>query len=243
MASSSGSPSTVEVPHLSAAPPSRLPLKGEDLGATCEICNVYLRRTTDLPRHMLLHSKDKESLMFRCPVEGCGHSTLQKSNLATHIRTHTRAKPHKCPETFPDGQKCDFSTADPSSLHRHRKRKHGYTPRQKAIPTQTHRFVHTFAGLPPETQAVDVPESSKAQEGSLVADHAERMSDCDSEESYDIVGAVDGIPASAEDDIDGEGEPEEDTEPVLMSLPSSTHGNTSVERPGPPPFCTVPAPS
>lgn len=41
----------------------------------------------------------------------------------------TRSKPHKCPEYFPSGQKCDFATADPSSLHRHRKRKHGYKPR------------------------------------------------------------------------------------------------------------------
>ncbi|KAJ7470354.1 hypothetical protein FB451DRAFT_335024 [Mycena latifolia] len=106
-------------------------------GATCDHCGVYLRRNNDLPRHMVLHAKNKEEFMYSCPVEGCTHQTLQKSNLATHIRTHTRAKPHKCPEYFPNGQKCDFATADPSSLHRHRKRKHGYKSKSFAATSST----------------------------------------------------------------------------------------------------------
>ncbi|KAJ6488661.1 hypothetical protein C8R47DRAFT_1215873 [Mycena vitilis] len=97
-------------------------------GTTCEHCGASVKRPNDLPRHMLLHATNKEEFMFTCPVEGCGHSTLQKSNLNTHIRTHTRAKPYKCPEYYPNGQKCLFATADPSSLHRHRKRKHGFKP-------------------------------------------------------------------------------------------------------------------
>ncbi|KAJ7702392.1 hypothetical protein B0H17DRAFT_1194879 [Mycena rosella] len=106
------------------------PAKSESAtGAQCEFCGARMKRNNDLPRHMVLHAKNKEEFMYSCPVEGCTHQTLQKSNLATHIRTHTRAKPHKCPEYFPNGQKCDFATADPSSLHRHRKRKHGYKPR------------------------------------------------------------------------------------------------------------------
>ncbi|KAJ7771785.1 hypothetical protein B0H16DRAFT_195854 [Mycena metata] len=97
--------------------------------ATCDQCGASMRRVADLPRHMLLHAKNKEEFMFTCPVVGCTHQTLQRSNLDTHIRTHTRAKPHKCPEYLSNGQKCLFATADPSSLHRHRKRKHGYQPR------------------------------------------------------------------------------------------------------------------
>lgn len=64
-------------------------------------------RPFDLPRHMLIHAKDKEDLwvfgpypilktplkvssaytsMFQCPFPEYGHKTLQKSNLETHIR-------------------------------------------------------------------------------------------------------------------------------------------------------------
>ncbi|KAJ7168120.1 hypothetical protein C8R43DRAFT_136776 [Mycena crocata] len=117
----------------SSSQPSPSPSSGN--GASCEHCGASMRRNTDLPRHMLLHAKNKEEFMFTCPVEGCTHATLQKSNLATHIRTHTRAKPHKCPEYYSNGQKCDFATADPSSLHRHRKRKHDYQPRSSTTTT------------------------------------------------------------------------------------------------------------
>ncbi|KAJ7756821.1 hypothetical protein DFH07DRAFT_473597 [Mycena maculata] len=108
---------------------STVPSKTGGGSATCDQCGASMKRVSDLPRHMLLHAKNKDEHMYACPVEGCTHATLQKSNLATHIRTHTRAKPHKCPEYFPNGQKCNFATADPSSLHRHRKRKHGLKPR------------------------------------------------------------------------------------------------------------------
>ncbi|KAJ6630334.1 hypothetical protein B0H10DRAFT_2208004 [Mycena sp. CBHHK59/15] len=144
------------------------PKSEPDNGATCSVCGAYLRRNTDLPRHMLIHAKNKESLMFTCPMDGCGHQTLQKSNLATHIRTHTRAKPHKCPESFPDGQKCDFTTADPSSLHRHRKRKHGYRPRNKIAPSGP--YVPRASGSRLRGQSV---ESSAA-------------SSCESEESFGL---------------------------------------------------------
>ncbi|KAK7023880.1 hypothetical protein R3P38DRAFT_2954687 [Favolaschia claudopus] len=96
---------------------------------TCSYCGRTVKRPTDLPRHELLHAPNKNEFMYACPVEGCHHQTLQKSNLSTHIRTHTRTQPFLCPEYYTDGQKCTFKTADPSSLHRHRKRKHGYRPR------------------------------------------------------------------------------------------------------------------
>ncbi|KAJ7490976.1 hypothetical protein FB451DRAFT_1514195 [Mycena latifolia] len=217
-----------------------LPQKGEpDNGATCAICGAYLRRNTDLPRHMLTHSKDKHSLMFTCPMDGCGHQTLQKSNLATHIRTHTRAKPHKCPEVLPSGQPCDFSTADPSSLHRHRKRKHGYTPRPKPAP---------YARAGPYAR-VRVPRA-----GSDADAEGDAVSECESEESFGLRAAGGsgarvraervGDPeanadadadADAEGDADADGEPDPEMELVLeMPVPSHIE-NVSSERTAPPP--------
>ncbi|KAJ7236725.1 hypothetical protein B0H12DRAFT_124002 [Mycena haematopus] len=99
---------------------------------TCEHCGVTVKRPTDLPRHLLLHAANKEEFMYTCPIDGCSHQTLQRSNLNTHIRTHTRTRPYECPEYSAKGQKCLFTTADPSSLHRHRKRKHGYKARSAA---------------------------------------------------------------------------------------------------------------
>ncbi|KAJ7119074.1 hypothetical protein C8R44DRAFT_188486 [Mycena epipterygia] len=204
-----------------------LPQKGEtDTGATCAICGAYLRRNTDLPRHMLTHSKDKQSLMFTCPMDGCGHQTLQKSNLATHIRTHTRAKPHKCPEYFSNGQKCDFSTADPSSLHRHRKRKHGYTPRPK----------------PPDP--VRSYSRYLSRRGSDVDAEGDPASECESEESFGLrpEGSRSRRRAEAEADaegeaerdeeLDAEGEPDPELE-MMMDLPHIE--NVSAERTEPPP--------
>ncbi|KAJ7765697.1 hypothetical protein B0H16DRAFT_1524043 [Mycena metata] len=217
--------------------PLPLPLKGEDNGGTCMICGLSLRRNTDLPRHMLIHANNKESLMFRCPMEGCNHQTLQKSNLATHIRTHTRAKPHKCPEYLGNGQKCDFSTADPSSLHRHRKRKHGYGPVRP-------RFV-----LPrPYPPIVYVPRFADDEAAGEIDADGELVSECESEEPFGPRGETSRVPESGppaadgtagaragvdavadadvdvdaegeDDDVDGEGEPENETEPVLLAAP------------------------
>ncbi|KAF9257297.1 hypothetical protein L218DRAFT_1006306 [Marasmius fiardii PR-910] len=100
----------------------------------CTICNVIISNKTDMPRHMKIHSENRDKLMHRCPYPGCKFENLQKSNVETHIRTHTKAKTERCPD-------CDFSTVDPGSLTRHRKRIHGYVPktrrsRQPAPPKQ-----------------------------------------------------------------------------------------------------------
>ncbi|KAK7053738.1 transcriptional repressor CTCF-like protein [Favolaschia claudopus] len=89
---------------------------------TCATCGIILARSSDLPRHMLTHAKNKEDLMYGCPFPECGHKTLQKSNLETHIRIHTNIRPLECPAILPDGSRCTFTTSDPSSLHRHKKR-------------------------------------------------------------------------------------------------------------------------
>ncbi|KAJ7476852.1 hypothetical protein B0H11DRAFT_1302440 [Mycena galericulata] len=54
--------------------------------ATCSTCGATVKRSSDLPRHMLTHAKNKEEFMFQCPFPECAHKTLQRSNLETHIR-------------------------------------------------------------------------------------------------------------------------------------------------------------
>ncbi|KAG7090294.1 hypothetical protein E1B28_011891 [Marasmius oreades] len=90
----------------------------------CTICNVIISNKTDMPRHMKIHSENRDKLMHRCPYPDCKFENLQKSNVETHIRTHTKAKTERCPD-------CDFSTVDPGSLTRHRKRIHGYIPKTR----------------------------------------------------------------------------------------------------------------
>ncbi|KAJ7445785.1 hypothetical protein B0H11DRAFT_402208 [Mycena galericulata] len=162
-------------PPTSSAMARSTPQKTESgSSATCEHCGASMKRISDLRRHMLIHAKNKEEFMYTCPVEGCSHATLQKSNLATHIRTHTRAKPHKCPEYLPNGQKCDFATADPSSLHRHRKRKHGYQPRLSTATSSTmpsgsgtrDKSVDCWNSFESEESFGLRPESADADQGS-----------------------------------------------------------------------------
>ncbi|GLB41246.1 putative zinc finger, C2H2 type [Lyophyllum shimeji] len=88
----------------------------------CEVCGAVIRYKADVPRHRRLHLTDKTAMMYKCPFDGCQYRNLQKSNLNNHISTHTGEKPHACPD-------CEFRTADPGSLTRHRKRTHGYVPK------------------------------------------------------------------------------------------------------------------
>ncbi|KIK39073.1 hypothetical protein CY34DRAFT_89894 [Suillus luteus UH-Slu-Lm8-n1] len=56
----------------------------------CSICHTVISRKADFPRHMLTHASNKEELYLPCPIPGCCHRTLQKSNLQTHIAGHTK---------------------------------------------------------------------------------------------------------------------------------------------------------
>ncbi|KAJ4000326.1 hypothetical protein F5050DRAFT_562950 [Lentinula boryana] len=90
--------------------------------AVCDLCGTKVARKGDLPRHMRSHlsAEEKFSKSYACPYDGCTYRSLQKGNVDTHIRTHTKEK-IKCPT-------CDFETPDPGSLTRHRKRRHEYVP-------------------------------------------------------------------------------------------------------------------
>ncbi|KAE9406927.1 hypothetical protein BT96DRAFT_915075 [Gymnopus androsaceus JB14] len=95
-----------------------------NMAATCPACGAVVSNRTDLPRHMRIHSNDKQKFMHRCPYPNCNFENLQRSNVETHIRTHTKNKTNNCPD-------CDFITADPGSLTRHRKRLHAYVPQMR----------------------------------------------------------------------------------------------------------------
>ncbi|KAG1775362.1 hypothetical protein EV702DRAFT_440176 [Suillus placidus] len=64
--------------------------------------------------------------MHACPFPNCDYKTLQKSNVQTHIRTHTRERSKTCPHPG-----CAFATTDPASLTRHRKHLHSYEPKAR----------------------------------------------------------------------------------------------------------------
>ncbi|KAG1727466.1 uncharacterized protein EDB91DRAFT_1163899, partial [Suillus paluster] len=90
----------------------------------CPVCHKTVSRKADLPRHMRTHDENKEALMHACPFPDCDYKTLQKSNVQTHIRTHTRECSKRCPHPG-----CAFATTDPGTLTRHRKQSHGYEPK------------------------------------------------------------------------------------------------------------------
>ncbi|KAG0698648.1 hypothetical protein DFH29DRAFT_1017797 [Suillus ampliporus] len=90
----------------------------------CPVCHKTIGRKADLPRHMCTHDGNKEALMHACPFPNCDYKTLQKSNMQTHIRTHTRERSKTCPHP-----RCEFATTDLGSLTRHRKQLHGYEPK------------------------------------------------------------------------------------------------------------------
>ncbi|KAG2142962.1 hypothetical protein DEU56DRAFT_939104 [Suillus clintonianus] len=95
----------------------------------CPVCTKFISRKEDLPRHLKTHAANKEDLMHTCTHPGCKYKTLQKSNLQTHQRTHTRNRSQTCPEPG-----CQFSSTDPGSLTRHRKKLHKYEPKARHNP-------------------------------------------------------------------------------------------------------------
>ncbi|EAU86731.2 hypothetical protein CC1G_06492 [Coprinopsis cinerea okayama7 len=117
-------------------PPVRKDSRTVDSGAgassnrECPHCPKVFRRASDISRHLRTH--DSKARRFYCDWAGCTYSAVQKSNLDTHRAKHTGEKKYVCK----DDPKCTFRTADPASLSRHRRYKHGYVPKVRRKPTK-----------------------------------------------------------------------------------------------------------
>ncbi|KAJ7057496.1 hypothetical protein C8F01DRAFT_1307899 [Mycena amicta] len=99
-------------------------------------CSYTCPRKQDVKRHHKTHlaAAEKGKLSIACTWPGCTKKFLQKGNADTHMRVHTHERNQICPE---DG--CDYTNTDPSSLIRHRRRKHNY--QSNAGPRQSRKRV------------------------------------------------------------------------------------------------------
>ncbi|KAJ7057500.1 hypothetical protein C8F01DRAFT_1152339 [Mycena amicta] len=86
-------------------------------------CDYTSPRKQDVIRHHNKHlaAAEKDKLSIACTWPGCTKKFLQKGNADTHMRIHTQTRNQICPEAG-----CDYTNTDPSSLSKHRRRKHGY---------------------------------------------------------------------------------------------------------------------
>ncbi|PBK94218.1 hypothetical protein ARMGADRAFT_1029373 [Armillaria gallica] len=90
-------------------------------------CKKSFTKGSDLKRHEKLHlpKEELDAVKFRCKFPGCNNTSLQLSNLKTHMnKMHYNVKNKKCSE-------CGFKTADSSELTRHRSCAHKYTPKKR----------------------------------------------------------------------------------------------------------------
>nr|GAT42856.1 C2H2 finger domain [Mycena chlorophos] len=94
----------------------------------CDNCGKMFARSGDLNRHKKLHLTDaaRSAAGFRCEVQPCEFFTFQKTALNVHMNSqHLHVQPYKCIE---DPEHCQFASADPASLHKHKQRYHAYRP-------------------------------------------------------------------------------------------------------------------
>ena len=82
-------------------------MQTEDKENSCGQCGYSTISTTDLKKHMLIHSGEKP---FNCTQ--CNFSCTQAGSLKTHMLTHSGEKPFTCTQ-------CDFSCRSTDNLRRH----------------------------------------------------------------------------------------------------------------------------
>ncbi|KAF7305692.1 C2H2 finger domain [Mycena chlorophos] len=120
----------------------------------CDNCGKMFARSGDLNRHKKLHLTDAARLAagFRCEALNCEFFAFQKTALKVHMNSqHFRIRPHKCIE---DPEHCQFASADPASLLKHKQRYHGYRPdgRKRATAARL-REAAVQVPYPPRTTA------------------------------------------------------------------------------------------
>ncbi|CAL1708544.1 unnamed protein product [Somion occarium] len=108
---------------------------------TCPDCDIFI--PVGFKDHIYnTHYKGKplssNDTIHRCSFwPDCEKWFFQRSNLATHEKTHTRTKDLRCPHLISSRSSsrslvlCDSKFGDPGSLTRHRKRRHGYVPKSR----------------------------------------------------------------------------------------------------------------
>ncbi|RPD71659.1 hypothetical protein L226DRAFT_573846 [Lentinus tigrinus ALCF2SS1-7] len=110
--------------------------------AVCQVCGKSYAKK-DMSRHQLIHRSDRNQREFVCSL--CGHSSLQRSNVANHVvTTHTKDQPQVC--TFLGPPVCNLAFQTSSDLSKHKKAVHGEQPdemytKQKGKMDKYYKFV------------------------------------------------------------------------------------------------------
>ncbi|KIJ40173.1 hypothetical protein M422DRAFT_174044, partial [Sphaerobolus stellatus SS14] len=78
-------------------------------------CGKNFERKSDFDRHMKIHEGKRD---YKCTFSGCAKTFVQRTQLVTHVNSHTKVRPHTC-------TKCPRTFSDPSARSRHEREQHG----------------------------------------------------------------------------------------------------------------------
>lgn len=102
------------ISHSHGIPKKEAPVaeKSKTKKWSCTICDYKTNRSSDLKKHMNVHSTEKP---LTCDL--CDFKTAWEKNLKIHRMKHTGEQPHACDE-------CDFRTRDRNALTSHKVKYH-----------------------------------------------------------------------------------------------------------------------